>query len=280
MTLDLHELARQYTAAWCSQNAASVAAFFSPEGSLAINDGLPSVGRVAISAAAQEFMTAFPDLKVTMDSVAREDDHAIYRWTLEGHNTGPGGTGAHVRISGYEEWNIGSDGLIGRSLGHFDGKDYQRQLATARRDIPIRRGLQMNSTKRTLGITALAGFFCFGACMSGIAAALLAFPGNRFDSLWRANPPGHEGLLMMRGWAVLLMATVCAACIVAAVGLWRLRSWGLWTALTILTINLAGDTASALLAHDPRTLIGLPIAGLTIGYLLRKRYLFARRNNL
>jgi hypothetical protein len=36
----VQDFARRYTAAWCSQNAASVAAFFSPDGSLIIN-GVP-----------------------------------------------------------------------------------------------------------------------------------------------------------------------------------------------------------------------------------------------
>ena len=129
MTFDLRNFAERYTAAWCSHDAASVASFFSPNGSLTINDAAPSVGRATISAAAQEFMTAFPDLKVSMDDVSGNENHAIYRWTLDGTNTGPGGTGAHVRISGYEEWQFGTDGLIAKSLGHFDAVEYERQLA-------------------------------------------------------------------------------------------------------------------------------------------------------
>jgi hypothetical protein len=66
----LQEFAGKYTAAWCSQNAASVAAFFADRGSLKINDGAPAVGRAAIAAAAQSFMTAFPDMVVTMDGVS------------------------------------------------------------------------------------------------------------------------------------------------------------------------------------------------------------------
>lgn len=128
-SFDLHDFATRYTAAWCSQDAASVAAFFGENGSLTINDGPPSVGRPAIAAAAQEFMTAFPDLKVMMDNVSGQTEYATYRWTLEGHNTGPGGSGAFVRISGYEEWLIGGNGLIARSLGHFDAADWQRQIA-------------------------------------------------------------------------------------------------------------------------------------------------------
>jgi len=118
----------QYAAAWCSQNAASVAAFFSPDGSLTINDGPPSVGRDAIARAAQAFMTTFPDLAVAMDGVSLEGAHAIFRWTATGTSTGAGGTGRAVRFSGYEEWTFGGDGLVAKSLGHFDEADYRRQL--------------------------------------------------------------------------------------------------------------------------------------------------------
>jgi pimeloyl-ACP methyl ester carboxylesterase len=33
-----------------------------------------------------------------------------------------------VRISGFEEWTIGDDGLIAASLGHYDQAEYDRQL--------------------------------------------------------------------------------------------------------------------------------------------------------
>ena len=124
----LTDFATRYTAAWCSQNPASVAAFFEEGGSLKINDGVPSVGRTAIAAAAQDFMATFPDMVVTMDGINLDGSHAVYRWTLNGTHTGPGGTGNAVRISGYEEWIIGANGLIAESKGHFDEAEYQRQL--------------------------------------------------------------------------------------------------------------------------------------------------------
>jgi SnoaL-like protein len=120
--------ASQYAAAWCSQQPANVSWFFSESGSLTINGGAPSVGRTAIASAAREFMAAFPDMVVTLDGVTGDGDHAVFRWTLTGTNTGPGGTGQFVRISGYEEWTFGGDGLIAKSLGHFDDREYQRQL--------------------------------------------------------------------------------------------------------------------------------------------------------
>lgn len=124
----LKELASRYTAAWYSQNPASVASFFAEHGSLKINAATPAVGRAAITVAAQGFMAAFPDMVVAMDEVSLDGSHAVYRWTLTGTNTGPGGTGRAVHISGYEEWTIGADGLIAASLGHFDEAEYNRQL--------------------------------------------------------------------------------------------------------------------------------------------------------
>ncbi len=124
----IRSLAEAYTAAWCSQNAASVAACYEEDGSLSVNEDVPAVGRKAIADVAQGFMTAFPDMQVTMDDVRLQDGGAIYHWTLIGTNTGPGGTGRAVRISGFEVWQIGPSGLIGNSRGHFDSVDYSRQL--------------------------------------------------------------------------------------------------------------------------------------------------------
>jgi hypothetical protein len=126
----LKSFGARYTAAWCSQNAASVAGFFSEAGSLKINNGAPSVGRTAITAAAQGFMTAFPDMVVKMDGVELQGgERAVYRWTLTGTNTGPGGSGKAVRISGHEEWRFAADGLVAESRGHFDEAEYARQLS-------------------------------------------------------------------------------------------------------------------------------------------------------
>lgn len=120
--------AARYTAAWGSQAPARVASHYAETGSLKINAGNPAVGRAAITASAQAFMSAFPDMVVTMDSLRVNGPSAVYHWTLTGTNTGPGGTGKAVRISGYEEWTLGASGLIERSLGHFDESEYARQL--------------------------------------------------------------------------------------------------------------------------------------------------------
>ena len=124
----LHDFAQRYTAAWCSHQPGQVAAFFSPNGSLRVNDSAPAVGHIAIAEVAQSFMSAFPDLHLTMDNLLIQEDHFVYHWTLEGTNNGPGGTGHLVRISGFEVWDFGTNGLIAESEGHFDEAAYKRQL--------------------------------------------------------------------------------------------------------------------------------------------------------
>ena len=133
---DLEAFAAGYTEAWSSQDAASVAAFFAEDGSLRINDGEPSVGRVELTATAQSFMTDLPDMQLVMDSLGRAGDRIIYHWTLTGTNSGPGGTGNAIHISGYEEWLFSSDGLIADSRGHMDEAEYERQLMGVTTSLP------------------------------------------------------------------------------------------------------------------------------------------------
>jgi predicted ester cyclase len=128
---DLAELttfAKRYAKSWCSQNPQNVAAFFAENGSLTVNDGPPAVGRAAIAKEAQAFMTTFPDMVVTMDKVVHDEEGTKFHWILNGTNTGPGGTGKRVRVSGYELWQLNGDGFIEDSKGHFDSAEYERQL--------------------------------------------------------------------------------------------------------------------------------------------------------
>jgi uncharacterized membrane protein (DUF2068 family) len=132
--------------------------------------------------------------------------------------------------------------------------------------------------KTPRAIKPLSLFFAFGTAMSGLTAVLLAFPGTALDQVWRINPAAQAALQPMDGWAVLLMATVCASCAIASVGLWRLRPWGYWSALIVLAVNLIGDVLNALIAQDWRTLIGLPIGAAMIAYLVSSRMLFTPRD--
>jgi hypothetical protein len=122
----LRVFAERYAAAWCGQNAASVAAFYETTGSLTVNGGEPAAGRDSITAVAQSFMTDFPDMRVILDDIRIVDSRAQFHWTLIS-------AARRVRISGYEEWRFGASGLIAESQGHFDHAEYQRQLEAGER---------------------------------------------------------------------------------------------------------------------------------------------------
>lgn len=119
---NLHDFAERYTAAWCSQDPARVAAFFSPGASLSVNGGEP---RPPLEVA-RAFTADFPDLYLVMDDIHPKDGCVEYHWTLIGTHAG---AGRKVRISGFEQWTFGPDGLVAESQGHFDAADYARQLA-------------------------------------------------------------------------------------------------------------------------------------------------------
>ncbi len=127
MALDqarVRDLARSYTNAWCSHDPARVAAHYVPGGTIAINGGEPT----EVTEVARSFISAFPDIEVFMDDLVFKDETVEYHWTFTGTNTGPSGTGNSVRISGFEEWTFGDDGLVVESRGQYDEDEYDRQL--------------------------------------------------------------------------------------------------------------------------------------------------------
>jgi nuclear transport factor 2 (NTF2) superfamily protein len=125
---DMTKFAQSYAEAWCSQRPESVAAFFAENGSLKVNDTPPAVGRAAITEVARGFMRGFPDMVVTFDKLEPRGDATAFHWTLIGTNTGPGGSGNEVRISGDELWQFDENGLVRDSQGHFNNAEYERQI--------------------------------------------------------------------------------------------------------------------------------------------------------
>jgi triacylglycerol esterase/lipase EstA (alpha/beta hydrolase family) len=113
-------------------------------------------------------------------------------------------------------------------------------------------------------------FFATGALICLVAMLALASPGGILEPIWRLKPDARVQFQQIGNWSIALMAVVGAACGLAAVGLAKNAEWGRRLAIGILTVNLIGDTLTAILRHDPITLIGLPIGGLMIWYLVRK----------
>jgi hypothetical protein len=114
-----------------------------------------------------------------------------------------------------------------------------------------------------------------------LTVILLLFPGTPLDVVWRVKPTARDELSAFGFFTIPLMILVGAACGSAAVGLARAAEWGRRVAVGILAVNLVGDTTNAVIRSDWHTLIGLPIGGLMIAYLMRPgvRRFFYRRNS-
>jgi hypothetical protein len=117
----------------------------------------------------------------------------------------------------------------------------------------------------------LSAFFTFGALVCLITIIALLFPGGVLDSIWRLNPDARVAFQEIGALSILLMFVVGLACALAAIGLVRRAPWGRRLAFAILGVNLFGDLVNALVRHDLRTLIGLPIGGAMMIYLLIAR---------
>lgn len=107
-------------------------------------DGERHEGHEAVRAAYAAVFAQYPDAHWAHARHFASGERGVSEWTFSGTLTdgrrvevnGPGGTGSSVRISGYEEWTLGSDGLISQSKGHFDHSEYQRQLTSGPPAVP------------------------------------------------------------------------------------------------------------------------------------------------
>ncbi len=87
---ELTEFATRYATAWSSQDPVTFAAFYAKNGSLTVNDGVPSVGRDAVEGTARAFMTGFPDMVVRSVEVRQEGGHFVFHWHWTGNEHWPG----------------------------------------------------------------------------------------------------------------------------------------------------------------------------------------------
>jgi hypothetical protein len=132
----------------------------------------------------------------------------------------------------------------------------------------------MRQNFRSVGTILLVIFFAAGALISLVVMLALVFPGSDLESMWRLKPEAQTQFQTIgRGASAALMAIVATGCGFAAVGLARNTEWGRRLAIGILTINLIGDSLNALFMRDAKTLMGLPIGGLMILFLVRTKRL-------
>jgi uncharacterized protein (TIGR02246 family) len=119
-------LARAYTAAWNTGRPEAVAAFFAETGGIVINRGTLWQGRAGVAAMAAGFFADVPDLALQCDGVKLAGSHMLYLWTFTGTHSG---SGRALRITGWEEWELGADRLVTASRGWFDPEEWTRQTS-------------------------------------------------------------------------------------------------------------------------------------------------------
>ena len=125
--------------------------------------------------------------------------------------------------------------------------------------------------RRPAGLTALSIFFALGTIAAAGSAIALAWPGAWSEAMWRIKPEAPADFARLGPLAIPLMLLVAAACAGAAAGVWAGTRWGLRLASGVLGVNLLGDTLNAVVRRDWRTLIGLPVGGAILAYLLLSR---------
>jgi hypothetical protein len=124
---------------------------------------------------------------------------------------------------------------------------------------------------RPPGVTALSIFFAACTIPTTASALALAFPRAWSVAMWRLKPEAPAQFARLGPVVIPLMIGVAAACAAASVGLWTRQAWGRGLAISILGVNLLGDTLNAIARGDSRTLIGLPIGGAMLVYLFTSR---------
>jgi hypothetical protein len=119
------------------------------------------------------------------------------------------------------------------------------------------------------GFVPVGLFFAFGSTAAAYAAITLLFPGTPLDLLWALNKPGHAGLLGLGRVGALLFVILSATLAATATGWFRRRAWAWVLGIAIISVNAVADAVNVL-RGEPKTAIGVVVAGLLLFYLTRR----------
>ena len=125
-------------------------------------------------------------------------------------------------------------------------------------------------SKPVWGFTAFGVFLLFGMSMASLAGTTLVWRGTFLDGIWLLNPTAYKQLAPLGrsvGAALVLLAVALGA---AAVGWFRRRIWGWRLAVSVIGIQVIGDTLNLLRGDFVRGPIGIVVAGAVLIYLLRR----------
>ena len=127
-TMEIAQIAQDYTKAWNSKSAEAVSSFYAEDGEIVINIGEPWSGRARVRDMAAGFYSDVPDLFLTCDDVRVSDKHVLFLWTFTGHDAT---TQRPLKIHGWEEWDLNNDLQVQSSRGWFDAQSYAQQAGAS-----------------------------------------------------------------------------------------------------------------------------------------------------
>jgi hypothetical protein len=87
----------------------------------------------------------------------------------------------------------------------------------------------------------VAVFLTIAATFALFIACVLLFPGTPLDTVWAMKAGSRDSFASIGALGVVLMLVLAAVLIVAAIGLFRRRSWARWLAFALLVINVVPD---------------------------------------
>lgn len=119
---------------------------------------------------------------------------------------------------------------------------------------------------RPADITAFSMLFALGALMCATAAAMIHSSGG-LHPIWIAVP----AIATLGTEAVSWLVLVCMACVIAALGLWRISYWGYLTASILLILVLISHFWRAVATSDWWRLLIVVILAVLVWLYLRSR---------
>jgi hypothetical protein len=120
-------------------------------------------------------------------------------------------------------------------------------------------------TPRLLGL-----FFLFGAAMTALAGASLAWPDGPLAPMWRLKPDEFRQMLALGGWVPIGFFALSPMMAATAYGAWTRRRWGWALAMIIFAVNGVSDLARAAFGAPLEGLFGAAIAALVLWWLARR----------
>lgn len=129
-SMEMKSIVDKLEDAWNGRNIDALDEIFAPDFVRIVNNQPEANGVEGYKKAIEDFRTAYPDLKLTLDNTIYAETGGATRWVLTGTNTGPGQmppTGKSVNIWGLSIVQI-TNGKITKEIVAYDNQDLMEQL--------------------------------------------------------------------------------------------------------------------------------------------------------